>query len=212
LQPIESHLAWDYFYLGAAPNNNFLKEKEAGKLETGMGCLMIVDTKQVEQATDAQRKQWTMEKFLSQFPNKTLPKYQWPRFTWRQSGQRAMRTTFPFALWTGEFNFVGHTPAIDVTMHYRRKYITFEEPEEIPGVGPNIVALSFQTANKPTIMKSEDDTDAKQFWDEWKKKNPDKPYPPGWDATPWPCGGVDLYFSRPNIQWDYKEGAPDQQP
>ncbi len=51
LQPIESHLAWDYFYLGAEPSTKFLKEKEIAKIDPGMGCVMMVDIKAVEQAT-----------------------------------------------------------------------------------------------------------------------------------------------------------------
>jgi len=212
LQPIESHLAWDFFYLGAQPQTRFLKEKEVGKLDIGVGCMMIVDIKAVEQATAAQRKEWSFDRFLSLFPNKTLPKYQWPRFTWRQSGQKAIRTTFPFALWAGEFNFASSTPSIDVSTWNKRKWITFEELEEIPNVGPNIRGLGFTTSVRTKLLQSEDDQDAKLWWEEWKKRNPDKPYPPGWETTPWPCGGVDVYQSRPNIQWDYVEGAPDQQP
>ncbi len=42
--------AVDYFYLGKEPPSNLLKEKEAAKLEPGMGVLMAVDATTVEQA------------------------------------------------------------------------------------------------------------------------------------------------------------------
>jgi len=59
------------------------------------------------------KKEWTLEKFLSLIPLKQEVD-EWPRYTWSPEGQAAFRTTFPFILWAGEFNYLDSTESIRV--------------------------------------------------------------------------------------------------
>jgi len=195
LQPSEGEDAVDYFYLGKEPPSNLLKEKEAGKIEPGLGVIMAVDCQQVEQATAAQRSEWNLDKFLSLFPQKTIPKYGWPRFTWRQSGQKAIRSAFPFALWTGEFNFVSNTESIIVWTWIRPKSLLQEAPETS--------GLGFETFRTKEVNKA-DDPDSKKFWEDYYTKYPEQ-HP---SKTVWP---IVIPAEKTKIQWDYIEGAPDQE-
>jgi len=203
LQPDEGIYAQDYFYLGKEPQDSIMKETEAGKIEPGIGAIMAIDADLVEKATDAQRSQWTFDKFISLFPDKKIPKYSFPRFSWRQSGQKAIRNAFPFAIWTGEFNFLSSSDSIVVFQWMRPKGVLSDVNEVVPR------GLAFENSLKKKLMPIEEDPDFAQFWADVKQKGPMKDYPPYHII-----GKPSLYmeYTPKQIQWDYIEKAGDQEP
>jgi len=201
LQPEEGIYAKNYFYMGFEPQCSYMKETEVGKIDPGMGAIMAIDASMVEQATDAQRKQWTLDKFMSLFPYKQIPKYRFPRFTWRQQGQKAIRSNFPFAAWTGEFNFLGSTESIAVYQWMLPKGPLSDVNETHPR------ALAFETVLKTKLMPIEDDPDFTKFWADVKQKHTLVDYPPYHII-----GLPSPYMEKVKIRWDYVEGAPEQNP